>query len=123
VGLHLAQQAAKKQNLVLDLVAVNIDDWPLPSSYFDLICVFRFLDRTLCSRLVAALRPGGTLIYETFTTAQRNFVGGPRSDALLLQAGELPTLFPTLTQLEYNEGIVEEDGRSRALAGFVGRKQ
>jgi hypothetical protein len=61
-------------------------------------------------------------MYETFTIAQRDFEGGPRSDALLLQPGELPTLFPTLTPLAYNEGIVEEDNRPRALAGFVGRK-
>lgn len=123
VGLHLAQQAAQKHQVTLDLVAVNIDDWPLPPAYFDLICVFRFLDRALCPRLVAALRPDGMLLYETFTIGQRNFEGGPRSDALLLQPDELPTLFPTLRQVEYNEGIIEEDGRPRALAGYVGRKE
>lgn len=121
VALAIARQAARKHGVDLHLAALNLDDWPLPYAYFDLICVFRFLDRALCARLPRALKPGGVLIYETFTTAQRAYEGGPRTDAFLLQPGELPTLFPALHVLEYEEGIVEEDGRPRALAGYVGR--
>ncbi len=123
VGLHIAQRVARQRSLSVDLVAVDLTTWALPLARFDLICVFRFLDRGLCPLLASALRPGGTLIYETFTVAQRAYEGGPRSEALLLKSGELPTLFPMLEQLEYDEGIVEEDGRSRALAGFVGRRR
>ena len=122
VGLRIAQAAARERQLQLDLVALDMERWPLPSAHFDLICVFRYLDRSLFPRLVEALRPGGTLIYETFTVAQRGLEGGPRSDALLLQPGELPRLFASLEPLQYTEGVVEEDGRPRALAGFVGRR-
>ncbi len=122
IALRIAQQSALQRDLAVELVAVDLSTWPLPVGYFDLICVFRFLDRRLCPQLASALRPGGTLIYETFTVAQRACEGGPRTDALLLQLGELPTLFPTLEQLEYVEGIVEEDGRPRALAGLVARR-
>lgn len=121
VALGIAQQEARAQGADLDLVALNLDEWPLPQAYFDLICVFRFLDRALCARLPTALKPGGTLIYETFTIAQRAYEGGPRADAFLLQPGELPTLFPALAVLEHTEGIVDEDGRPRALAGLVAR--
>jgi tellurite methyltransferase len=119
VGLHIAQEEARQRAVMLDLLAVDLHDW-LPPASFDLVCVFRFLDRSLCPRLQAALKPCGTLIYETFTIAQRNYEGGPRSDDFLLQPGELPTLFPGLEVLEYTEGTVEEDGRPRALAGLVG---
>jgi SAM-dependent methyltransferase len=122
VALHLARAEAQRQSLEPDLVAANLADWPLPVAYFDLVCVFRFLDRSLCPALVATLKPGGVLIYETFTIAQRGYEGGPRSDALLLQPGELPTLFPGCAALEYNEGVIEEDGRPRALAGLVARR-
>ncbi len=121
VGLHIARNAAAECNLNVDLAAVDLASWSVPSAHFDLVCVFRFLDRALCPRLVTALRPGGVLIYETFTVAQQQFEGGPRSPELLLQPGELAALFPTLEQLEYTEGVVEEDGRPRALSGFVGR--
>lgn len=121
MGLHLARRAAAQRNLQVDLVASDLGNWPWPRAYFDLVCVFRFLDRALCPTFVSALRPGGVLVYETFTVAQQRFAGGPRSAELLLQPGELPTLFPALVQLEYSEGVVEEDGRQRALAGFVGK--
>ena len=122
VGLKLARTAATKRGLSLDLAAVDLGAWPLPKARFDLVCVFRFLDRALCPALAEALRPGGALIYETFTVAQRGYAGGPRSDAQLLQPGELPRLFPALRVLEYYEDVVDEDARPRALAGFVGRR-
>lgn len=123
VALGIAQQEARAQGVDLNLVALNLDQWTLPHAHFDLICVFRFLDRSLCAPLAAALKPGGTLIYETFTITQRAYEGGPRADAFLLQPGELPMLFPALAVLEYTEGIVDEDGRPRALAGLVARFQ
>ncbi len=120
VALAIARQEAQAHDVNLNLAVLNMDDWPLPQAYFDLICVFRFLNRSLCARLPAALKPGGCLIYETFTVAQRAYEGGPRTDAFLLQPGELPSLFPTLDVLEYTEGVVHEEGRPRALAGYVG---
>ncbi len=122
VGLQIARVESRRRGLDLDLVALDLDAWPIPAARFDLVCVFRFLQRPLCPRLAAAIKPGGMLIYETFTIDQRRYEGGPRQDEFLLQPGELPSLFPDLTQLEYHEGIVEEDGRPRALASFVGRR-
>lgn len=122
VALRIARTAAAEHGLKLDLLAANLEDWPLPAARFDLVCVFRFLDRPLCPRFAAALKPGGVVIYETFTIDQRRYAGGPRADAMLLQPGELPTLFPDLDPLEHTEGVVIEDDRPRALAGFVGRK-
>lgn len=122
VALQLASAEARQRGLTLDLLAVDVARWQWPIDRFDLVGVFRFLDRALCPRIMGALRPGGVLIYETFTVAQRAYEGGPRSDALLLQPDELPALFPTLHVLEYAEGVVEEDGRPRALARLVARR-
>lgn len=122
VALHIARREARNRNVAADFVAANLQAWPLPLATFDLVCVFRFLDRALTSSITAAVKRGGVLIYETFTIAQRAYEGGPRADAFLLQPGELPSLFPAFTALEYTEGVVEEDGRLRALAGFVGRR-
>jgi tellurite methyltransferase len=122
VALQLARAEAQRRALMLDLLATDLSEWPLPVACFDLVCVFRFLDRSLCPALAATLKPGGVLLYETFTIAQRSYEGGPRSDALLLQPGELPTLFPSCAVLEYHEGVIEEDGRPRALAGLVARR-
>lgn len=122
VALQRAHTEAQRRGLALDLLAVDVQHWRWPRDRFELLGVFRFLDRALCPQLMAALRPGGVLIYETFTIAQRGYEGGPRSDALLLQPGELPTLFPALDVLEHVEGVFEEDGRPRALARLVARR-
>jgi SAM-dependent methyltransferase len=45
--------------------------WPFPPSSFDLVVCVRFLWRALLPALAASLRPGGSLVYETFTDRQR----------------------------------------------------
>jgi len=80
----------------------------LPRAPYAAILVFRYLHRPLAPRLAAALAPGGLLLYETFTTAQRGLGWGPSRDAFLLAPGELPTLFPTLDVETFEEGLTDE---------------
>jgi SAM-dependent methyltransferase len=68
------------------------------------ILVFRFLFRPLAPAITAGLAPGGLLLYETFTLAQRELGSGPRNPRFLLAPGELLALFPDLTPLAYWEG-------------------
>ena len=79
---------------------------PLAPSTFDLICVFRYLERGSMARLEGALRPGGRLIYETFTQAQASR-GRPRNPRYLLAPGELLRAFPGLRIVDYAEGADE----------------
>jgi SAM-dependent methyltransferase len=60
----------------------------LPVEAFDVIVVVHYLHRPLFPHLLAALRPGGVLVYETFTTAQAQR-GKPSNPAFLLEPGEL----------------------------------
>jgi hypothetical protein len=71
------------------------------------ILVFRFLFRGLAPALAEALAPGGLLLYETFTAAQRALGRGPRRADFLLEPGELPRLFPMLDVIEHWEGQTE----------------
>lgn len=85
------------------------------------ILVFRFLFRPLASAIVEALAPGGLLVYETFTRAQLDLGFGPKSDAFLLESGELPALFTGLETLEYSEGATAEE-RPSMTARLLARK-
>ena len=76
---------------------------PLPRRRFDVVIVTRYLQRDLFPALVGALAPGGVILYETFTEAQRAHGWGPTSPAHLLAAGELPTYFSELEMLFYEE--------------------
>ncbi|MCA9756084.1 MAG: hypothetical protein KDA27_09800 [Candidatus Eisenbacteria bacterium] len=81
--------------------------WLAPSRW-NVVLVFRYLDRALLPRIEASLRPGGHLVYQTFLVAQRERKGSPRSDNHLLKPRELETAFRSLEILRYEEGDDEE---------------
>jgi SAM-dependent methyltransferase len=80
---------------------------------FDVVVVTHYLHRPLFPQLVAALRPGGVLVYETFTVAQAAR-GKPTNPEFLLRPGELTALLRPLEILAEREG--EFDGRMVASA-------
>ncbi len=85
------------------------------------ILVFRFLFRPLAPEIETLLRPGGLLLYETFTVHQRELPGGPRNAAFLLADDELPALFPGLEILDYWQGVTD-DPNPTALARLAARR-
>ena len=87
---------------------------------WDVVLVFRYLHRPLCNWIEQALRPGGLLLYETFTKEQVKFNTGPKNPDFLLEKGELPELFSTL-ESEYFEETISYD-RGQALASLAARR-
>ncbi len=116
--------AARTRGLRVDTIRADLErsaKFPLKPGCCAVILVFRFLFRPLAPRIEEALRPGGLLLFETFTVHQRQFAAGPRNPAFLLDAGELPELFPGLEVLEFWEGVT--DGSSpAAVARLAARK-
>jgi SAM-dependent methyltransferase len=99
---------------VVDLERPGTD---LGRDVYDVIVGVHYLHRPLFPAFVAALRPGGLLIYETFTRAQARR-GKPTNPAFLLAPGELRTLTAGLTVIDEREG---EFG-NRDVAAIVCRK-
>lgn len=62
--------------------------WPFAAERFDAVVVANYLHRPLFPHLIAALRPEGVLIYETFMAGNERF-GSPRNPHFLLQPNEL----------------------------------
>ena len=85
------------------LIQANLEDIQLPEALFSLILCLQYLQRSLFPQVARALRPGGVLVFETFTLAQLNYSDGPRNPAYLLESGELRTAFPGLHTLFYRE--------------------
>ena len=90
----------------------------LGTDAFDTIVVIRYLHRPLFGALIDALRPGGLLIYETFTRAQARR-GKPTNPEFLLVDGELRTLVAPLEIVDWREG--EFDGAD--VASVVARRR
>ena len=62
--------------------------WPLADARFGGVVVTNYLHRPLFPALVAAVAPGGALIYETFAQGNER-LGKPRNPDHLLRPGEL----------------------------------
>lgn len=67
---------------------IEAGPWPYPEAAFAGIVVVNYLHRPLFPHLLAALAPGGVLIYETFAAGNERY-GRPANPAFLLQPGEL----------------------------------
>ncbi len=91
------------------VIEADIEDgpWPLSGQTFSGIVVTNYLYRPLMPRLIAALAPGGVLIYETFAKGNEAF-GKPRNPDHLLAPGELLDVFgERLSVVAYEHGCVE----------------
>jgi SAM-dependent methyltransferase len=95
-------------SLACDVVDLETDVPPDLSAACDAVLVFNYLHRPLMPALRAAVKPGGVLFYETFTTQQAER-GHPKNPAFLLETGEFPTLVAPLALIRSREG--EVDGR------------
>ncbi len=98
----------------VDLEAPGVD---LGRVGYDLICGFFFLHRPLYPALRAALKPGGLIIYKTYTTDQLRYPGRPRNPGHLLEPNELLRLLEGFRVLRY-----EEVWDGKGTAGVVARR-
>lgn len=90
----------------------------LGQDQYDLILVFFYLQRKLFPSLISALKPGGLLLYKTYTLDQQKFSGGPTHPMHLLQPNELLHAFASLRILHYHESV-----QGKGVAELAARKQ
>jgi len=111
---------ARRDGLGICVVCADLEQKPLPIGRYAIVVDTLYLDRTFVPMLVAALRPGGLLLFETFAFEQLA-TGHPRNPAFVLQPNELLHLASGLRVLAYREGPVERDGRRVHLASLAAR--
>ena len=123
-GVDLKIDAVRDAAAAAVAAGVRVHGWcadltrqPLPTARFDIVVVSRYLQRDLFPALRAAVVPGGAVVYETFTTAQRALGTGPRSPDHLLEPGELRTRFEGWDVLFY-----EEASEPEAVARIAARR-
>jgi len=118
VKVATLRQDAASLSLRLDAETVDLEgSVDLGQETYDVILVFHYLHRPLFGALARALRRGGLLLYETFTTAQAA-TGHPKNPAYLLEPGELPRLVAPLDVERQREGHFE----GRWIASVAARR-
>ena len=113
-----AERGLPLRGEVVDLESSDHSLWDFSRTFersFDVIVVVHYLHRPLFPALRAALRPGGLLVYETFTRAQAQR-GKPTNPAFLLEPVELSELVAPLEILAQREGDFEGKMLSSVIA-------
>lgn len=94
----------------LEVVEADLEDgrpFPLAGRRFGGVVVANYLYRPLLPALVAAVAPGGVLIYETFALGNECF-GRPSNPDFLLRPGELlEAVRGTLRVIAYEDRVVQ----------------
>jgi SAM-dependent methyltransferase len=119
-GIEQARQgtgplASQLHFVVDDLTRFKASHSPVDHG-FEVVMVFFYLERRSFAELLEAIRPGGLLIYKTYTSMQAK-LGGPKNPAHLLEPGELRRLAVGLRELYYREEAAE-----KATAELVAQK-
>jgi len=116
-GLEQARQHAGPLASHIHFVVDDLTHFKAAQIQFEVMMAFFYLEREIFSEIVKAVRPGGLLVYKTYTLAQAKLAGGPKNPAHLLKPGELLHLADGLRILHYQEEVAE-----KATAELVARK-
>jgi|1186.fasta_scaffold832215_1 tellurite methyltransferase len=108
VAFEKSQKKAEERDVKIDFLVRDLNTWSPDRKKYDLVLVFYYLQRDLLSYLEASLKPGGLLIYKTYTAEQLNYEEGPRNPQHLLKQNELLHAFPGLRTLFYRESVSEK---------------
>ncbi len=122
VAIDAVRATAADRGLAIDASQSDLEADGLPEGPYDVIVQINYLQRDLLASLARTLAPGGVLIVETFTRADREELGNGVGSRYLLEPGELPTLFPGLEVIDSREAVVQHRTRSRAVASLVARR-
>jgi len=124
VAIERLQSAALARGLNVAASLRDVLHQPPAAASFDVIVVAHFLAREQFPALLAALRPGGLLFYQTFTTERVDGLDTPSNPNFVLAPNELLHLCQPLRILAYREdGLVGDLTLGmRARAACVGIK-
>jgi len=94
----------------IEIRALDLEDsgpWRLGGGFAGIV-VTNYLYRPLFDPMIAAIAPGGALLYETFMLGNERF-GRPSNPDFLLRPGELlEVATPALTVVAFEQGIVDQ---------------
>lgn len=116
VALRSLMIRVQDEGLPIGCAAVDLDQYPLPVNFYDLITVFYFFSRNLIAPIKSALKRDGLLIYATFNYNHMSL----RPDfchEYLVPPGGLGQFFPDLKRIL----DMEHTGPSNNISQFVGK--
>ncbi|WP_292438490.1 methyltransferase domain-containing protein [Methylophaga sp.] len=123
VAIDKLSNLAAARGLPIRAEVVDVEQQPPQAQSLDVLVVTHFLSRELVPALIAALKPGGLLFYQTYCR-EKVSGRGPSNPEYLLKDNELLTLFDGLKIRVYREESLlgEHDQGWRDQAMLVAEK-
>ena len=120
IAVKKTLKLAKENNVRVNAFVADLEIYKLPKNAYDVVACFYYLQRSLIPQIKEALKPGGMVIYETYTIEnwERGFEG-PKNKDYLLKTNELLDLFKDLTIIYYRELVLDD---KKAVASLIARK-
>lgn len=120
IAVKKTLKLAKENNVRVNAFVADLEIYKLPKDAYDVVACFYYLQRSLIPQIKEALKPGGMVIYETYTIEnwERGFEG-PKNKDYLLKTNELLDLFKDLTIIYYRELVLDD---KKAVASLIARK-
>lgn len=111
-GVDRSEEALATAGAFGQTVLADIENgpWPFAGEAFDAVLVTNYLWRARLPDIVAAVAPGGVLLYETFAQGNES-VGKPSRPDFLLEHGELLRAAAGLRVVAYEDGFLAEPQR------------
>ena len=111
-GVDRDAAAVEPLRPLAEIVVADIEagPWPFAGRAFGAVIVTNYLWRERLADLVAAVAPGGVLIYETFAAGNET-VGRPSRPDFLLRPGELLHAAAGLHVVAYEDGFLDAPPR------------
>ncbi|MCT4643233.1 MAG: class I SAM-dependent methyltransferase [Bacteriovoracaceae bacterium] len=116
VAVAKAKRLASEAGVKIKAIVASFDSYSIKKNSFDAIICFYYVDRKLIKKIVSWLKPGGVLIYEGHTLAQKVKRDHKRNpDSYYLKSRELLTMFPGLKLLKFEQPEHEKEFRSSVI--------
>jgi len=116
VAFEKAQAKAQERDVKINFLVRDLRSFDPGEEKYDMVLVFFYLQRDLYPALVKALKPGGLLVYKTYTEEHKTrHAKTIRHPEYYLQPNELLHTFLRLNVLNYRE-TVEEKGLAELVA-------
>ncbi len=117
VAIRKLEQRAQGLDLTLELLSLDVKEYPFKPASFDLIVMFYHFDRNICPKILLTLKPGGFLICKS--SLSWDFYEGTAPVSIRpLARGEILSILLGLQVTHHQERPV----RDRGVVEYVGKK-
>src|SRR3989339_648391 len=119
-AIKKAQELAKENSVNINAFVADLETYKLPENTYDVIACFYYLQRDLIPQIKQALKPGGMIIYETYTIENwERGLEGPKNKDYLLKSNELLNFFRDLKIIYYRELVLNN---KKAIPSLIAKK-